>query len=74
MLYECKTADDIVMPVRLKSIKILRNIAVSKFDVTFNCVGQVFWIYKSKKMARRDGFYEKDVITVKSLKLKGKSK
>lgn len=71
---ESKSIDDVRMPVRLKSIKILRNIAVSKFDVTFNCVGQVYWIYKSKKMARRDGFYEEDVITVKSLKPKGKSK
>lgn len=71
---ESKSADDVMMPVRLKSIKILRNIAVSKFDVTFNCVGQVYWIYKSKKIARRDGFYKEDIVTVKSLKPKGKSK
>lgn len=70
---ETKSSDSRMMPVRLKSVEIVRNVSVSKFDVTFSCAGQVYWIYKSKKRARRDGFCEEDVITVKSLKLKGES-
>lgn len=64
------------MPVRLKSVEIVRNVHVSQLkfdvilDVSFSCAGQVYWIYKSKKHAKRDGFFEEDIITVKSLKPK----
>lgn len=64
-------SNSITLPVRLKSIKILRSINVSPGDVNFTTVGQIFWIYKSKKCARHNNFYEEDIITVKSLKLKG---
>ena len=73
---ETKSSGNEAMPVRLKSVEIVRSVHVSqlKFDmtlnVTFSCAGQVFWIYKSKKLAKRDGFFEEDIITVKSLKPK----
>ena len=63
---------NVEMPVRLKSTKILRSITASKFDVEFHYIGETYWIYKSKKAARRDGFHKEDIITVKSLKLKDK--
>ena len=73
---ETESSGNRAMPVRLKSVEIVRNVHVSQLkfdviiDVTFSCAGQVYWIYKSKKHAKRDGFFEEDIITVKSLKPK----
>nr|DAJ41880.1 MAG TPA: hypothetical protein [Ackermannviridae sp.] len=67
---EYNIGDDNCTPVALLCIKHVKDISIFN-HICFTTIGQVFWIYKSKKMARRDGFYEEDVITVKSLKLKG---
>lgn len=64
--------DSKLMPVMLKCTKFSSNILVQRAgDVGFSHEGQTFHIYKSKKAARNDGCKNVDVITVKSLKLKG---
>lgn len=64
--------DGKLMPVMLKCTKFSSNILVQRDgDVKFSSEGQTFHIYKSKKAARNDGCKNVDVITVKSLKLKG---
>lgn len=61
------------MPVKLKCIKFVKRILVQNFgEINFREVGQSFYIYKSKKIARNNENYN-NVITVKSLKPKGKS-
>lgn len=62
----------LILPIKLKSIKVLKNINVSGLSAMFSRDGQSLWIYKSKKVARREGFHEENIITVKLLKLKNK--
>ena len=65
---------DVVMPVKLKCTNFLKNILIQKVgDVEFGGIGQSCWVYKSNKVARKDGCGVK-CITVKSLKLKDELK
>ena len=57
-----------LMPVYLRCTKFVKCVAVQNHGVMFECVGDYFWIYKSKKVAKKDGI--KNGITVESLKLK----
>ncbi len=59
-----------IMPIRIKCIKLLKSILVQRNDVLFCEVGQSFWIYKSKEVAKNDHTYIVDCITVEELKLK----
>lgn len=62
--------EDNRMPIKLKCIKFVKNIRVQNFcKVEFYKVGQSFYIYKSKKVAKANG-NDDNIITVKSLKLK----
>lgn len=60
--------DDV--PVELKCIKFSEEISVSDM-FTFTRVGQCFWIYKSKKIAKINNAVVDNTcfVTVKSLKL-----
>lgn len=61
---------DAVMPVKLKCVKFAKSIQVQEVnDVEFDGIGQSCWVYKSNKVARKDGCDIK-CITVKSLKPK----
>lgn len=63
------------MPVWLRCTKFVELAVVQERGVMFRCVGDCFWIYKSKKVAKKDGVEK--CITVESLKpkkLKGKLK
>lgn len=64
-----------LMLVKLKCIKFLKDILIQTYgdDIKFQRENTRFYIYKSRKAARKDGCNEK-CITVKSLKLKDKSK
>lgn len=65
--------DDISMPVNLECIKFIEPIFVQKIDdIKFDGKGQIFWIYKSKKVAKKNRLKNKDIITFKSLRLKDK--
>ena len=68
-VYDVDYTNDILV-VALKCIKHVKDIRVYN-DIYFTAVDHIFWIYKSKKAARNDGCKNMDVITVKSLKLKG---
>lgn len=59
-----------LMPILLKCTKFVKCIGVQENDVMFDDVDKSFWIYKSKKAAKKDGMYQEHCITVKSLKLK----
>lgn len=65
--------DDNCTPVALECIKHVKDISIFN-HICFTTIGQVFWIYKSKKMAKKDCCKNMDVITVKSLKLKDELK
>lgn len=68
-----KLTEDKRMPVKLKCTKFVREIPVQNLGgIKFREVGQSFYIYKSKKIARNNG-NDANVITVKSLKLKSES-
>ena len=56
------------MPVYLRCTKIVEWVVVQKHGVMFERVDDYFWIYKSKKVAKKDGIEK--CITVESLKLK----
>ena len=56
------------MPVYLRCTKFVKWVAVQKHGVMFGHVDDYFWIYKSKKVAKKDGIEK--CITVESLKLK----
>ena len=56
------------MPVYLRLTKFVNRVVVQKHGVMFECVDDHFWIYKSKKVAKKDG--TEKCITVESLKLK----
>ena len=56
------------MPVYLKCTKIVKWVVVQKHGVMFRYVDDCFWIYKSEKVAKKDGIEK--CITVESLKLK----
>ena len=56
------------MPVYFRCTKFVECVIVQKRGVMFECVDDYFWIYKSKKAAKKDGI--ENCITVKSLKLK----
>lgn len=61
------------MPVKLKCTKFVREIPVQNLGgIKFREVSQSFYIYKSKKIARNNG-NNANVVTLKSLKLKGES-
>lgn len=63
--------EDKQMPAKLKCTKFTREIPVQNLGgIKFREVGQSFYIYKSKKIARNNG-NDANIITVKSLKLKG---
>lgn len=64
-----------LMPVELRCIKFLKSVLVQTYgnNIKFERENVRFYIYKSQKIARKDGCNEK-CITVKSLKLKDKSK
>ena len=59
-----------LMPVLLKCTKFVKCIGVQENDVMFDDVDKSYWIYKSKKAAKKDGMCQKHCISVKSLKLK----
>ena len=68
-----KLTEDKRMPVKLKCTKFVREIPVQNLGgIKFREVGQSFYIYKSKKIARNNG-NDANVITLKSLKLKSES-
>ena len=68
--YEVLEADDTIRPLRLKCIKFVKEAKLAPF-ASFTEVGQIFWIFKSRKAVRKDHFEpEKDILTAKSLKLK----
>ena len=61
--------NDDSMPVYLRCTKTVNRVVVQKHGVMFECVvDDYFWIYKSKKAAKKDGIEK--CITVESLKLK----
>lgn len=64
--------DDKIMPVMLECVKFVKSIPIRTVgNVNTGCKGESFYIYKSGKVARNEG-YDIKCITVKSLKLKGK--
>lgn len=64
--------DDKIMPVMLECVKFVKSIPIrTTGNVNTGCKGESFYIYKSGKVARNEG-YDIKCITVKSLKLKGK--
>ena len=73
VLFVCADGDD--MPVELECIKFSEEISADD-TFTFNRIGQCFWIYKSKKIAKFNGAAVDNLrfVTVKSLKLKKKQK
>ena len=60
--------DDDLMPVWLICTKFVKCVTVQKHGMMFEFVGDCFWIYKSKKVAKEHN--TENCITVKSLKLK----
>ena len=66
--YVVELVDNSLMPVLLRRTKIVKRVVVQKHGVMFECVDNYFWIYKSKKVAKKDGV--KNCITVESLNLK----
>ena len=56
------------MPVSLRCTKIVKRVTVQKHGVMYECVDDYFWIFKSKKFAKKHGI--ENCITVESLKLK----
>ena len=54
--------------VYLRPTKIVKLVVDRQHGVMFECVGDGFWIYESKKVAKKDGGAK--CITVESLKLK----
>ena len=60
--------DDDFMPVWLRCTKFVELAVVQERGVMFRYVGDCFWIYKSEKVAKKDGI--ENCITVESLKLK----
>ena len=66
--YVVEIVDNSLMPVLLRCTKIVKRVVVQKHGVMFECVDNYFWIYKSKKVAKKDGV--KNCITVESLNLK----
>ena len=69
VLFVCADGDD--MPVELECIKFSEKVNVDD-TFTFNRIGQCFWIYKSKKIAKFnvEAVDNLHFVTVKSLKLK----
>lgn len=61
-----------LIPVYLRLTKFVKRIVVQKHGLMFERVDDCFWIYKSKKVAKKDGIENciENCITVKSLKLK----
>ena len=68
--YEVIEVDDTIRPLKLKCIKFVKEAKLAPF-ASFTEVGQIFWIFKSRKVVRKNHFEpEKDILTAKSLKLK----
>lgn len=57
-----------LMPVYLRCTKFVKSVVVQQHGVMFEYVDDYFWIYESKKDAKKDGI--ENCITVESLKLK----
>ena len=57
--------NDDSMPVYLRCTKFVECVIVQKRGVTFECVDDYFWIYKSENVAKKDGV--ENCITVESL-------
>ena len=57
-------------PVYLRCTKIVKRVVDQQCGVMFECVDDCLWIYKSEKVAKKDGV--ENCITVKSLKPKKK--
>ena len=69
-----EVTEDEQMPVKVKCTKFLKPIHVQDFgNVYIDKVGKSYYIFKSKKVARKRGC-DGDYITVKSLKLKDELK
>ena len=56
------------IPVYLRCTKFVKCVTVQIHGVMYEGVDDYFWIYKSKKVAKKDGV--ENCITVESLKLK----
>ena len=62
------------MPVNLRLTKFVKHVVVQKhglmfkYSLMFDSVDDCFWIYKSEKVAKKNG--TENCITVESLKLK----
>ena len=64
-----------VMPVRVKCTRFLKKVPVQRGirgqgPAMFRGIGQVFWIFESEDIAKRDYMYGPGCLTVESLKLK----
>ena len=71
-VYKVDTIDEFDkdgMYVMLRCIKLIGPIAVDN-NADFTGVGNSLWVYKSKKVARKNGCLNDNIVTVKSLKLK----
>ena len=66
--YVVEIVDYDSMPVSLRCTKFVKWVVVQKHGVMFRYVDDCFWIYKSEKVAKKDGI--ENCITVESLKLK----
>ena len=66
--YVVEVVDNSLMLVYLRCTKIVKRVVDQQRGVMFECVDDCFWIYESKKDAKKDGI--KNCITVESIKLK----
>ena len=57
-----------LVPVYLRPTKIVKRVVDRQHGVMFECVDDCFWIYRSEKVAKKEGGAK--CITVESLKLK----
>ena len=67
--YVVEIVDSGLLPLKLKCTKFVECIGVQEYGVMLCAVDQSWWIYKSKKAAKKYGV-QGSCITVKSLKLK----
>lgn len=76
--YEVEYIDnnDTAMPIKMCCTKFVVPVDVQDDNVGFTGAGKLnsYWIYKSKKAAKEDGVKDMNILTVKSLKSKGKTK
>lgn len=76
--YEVEYIDnnDTAMPIKMRCTKFVTPVDVQDGNVGFRCTSKLnsYWIYKSKTAAKEDGVKNMNIITVNSLKSKGKTK